>query len=219
MDTSIRFVGLVEIATRFYVVQGENPDIALVELLTTKLLPREVDRPMLVQLTTQSFVWIKYFGLWLFPIQQTIYHHVVDIQLLTGFGMMAWIGWFTIIGGLFWKGKNDPACLLALICLFFYLLPSSSFAPLKEHMAEHRSLHLGLYFIAYIIWYINPKTLQTRWFILPCIILSIWTYQRNEVWRSEVQLWEEATSIHPDVGEAWYGLGDALRFADRHEES
>ena len=49
--------------------------------------------------------------------------------------------------------------------------------------------------------------------------MSLWTYQRNTVWTSEVSLWEEATHIHPDVGDALYGLGDALRFADRHEEA
>ena len=207
------------IATRFYVVQGENPDAEMLDLLTTKMLPREVDRPIHVQLTTQSFVWIKYLGLWILPLQQTIYHHVADIDIWTGFGIITWLSWFLIFGGLFWKGKKDPACLLAVICLFFYLLPSSSFAPLKEHMAEHRSLQFGLYVIAYIIWYINPKIQTAGRILIPCMILSMWTYQRNEVWKSEVLLWQEATSIHPEVGEAWYGLGDALRFADRHEEA
>jgi protein O-mannosyl-transferase len=217
--TPLSLLILLALATRFYVVQGENPDMTSWELLTSKLLPREVDRPIGTQLTTQSFVWLKYVALWILPIQQTIYHHVPDIELLSLWGVLSWTGWFLTLGGLFWVGRKDKACTLALICLFIYLIPSSSFAPLKEHMAEHRSLQFGLYFIAYIIWYFNPK-LKNPWVILvPCAILTFWTYQRNNVWKSEVSLWEEATQMHPEVGEAWYGLGDALRFADRHEEA
>lgn len=215
----ISLVILVAFGTRLYVVQGENPDMATLDLLTTKLLPREVDRSLGVQLTTQSFVWLKYFALWLFPIQQTIYHHVANIEFISLWGMLSWTGWLLSLGGLFWLGRKDRACILALLCLFVYLMPSSSFAPLKEHMAEHRSLQFGLYFIAYITWFFEPKIQHPQLILVPAVLLSLWTYQRNTVWTSEVNLWEEATQIHPDVGEAWYGLGDALRFADRHEEA
>jgi tetratricopeptide (TPR) repeat protein len=217
--TPLSIAIILAFITRLYVIQGENPDLTMLDLLTTKLLPREVDRAMSVQLTTQSFVWLKYFALWLFPIQQTIYHHVANIEFLSLWGMLSWTGWLLSLGGLFWVGRKDQACIFALLCLFVYLMPSSSFAPLKEHMAEHRSLQFGLYFIAYITWFFEPKFQSLQLIVIPAVLLSLWTYQRNTVWTSEVSLWEEATQIHPEVGEAWYGLGDALRFADRHEEA
>ena len=61
-------------------------------------------------------------------------------NFLSLWGMLSWTGWLLSLGGLFWLGRKDRACILALLCLFVYLMPSSSFAPLKEHMAEHRSL-------------------------------------------------------------------------------
>jgi tetratricopeptide (TPR) repeat protein len=39
------------------------------------------------------------------------------------------------------------------------------------------------------------------------------TWLRHGVWKSEVELWIEATERSPDSAEAWYGLGDAHRFA------
>ena len=39
------------------------------------------------------------------------------------------------------------------------------------------------------------------------------------MWSSEVALWEEAVRYHPEVAEAWYGLGDAWRFAQGYERA
>ena len=59
-------------------------------------------------------------------------------------GNALWTGWLLSLGGLLWLGRKDR-CVFALLCLFVYLMPSSSFAPLKEHMAEHRSLQFPAY--------------------------------------------------------------------------
>ena len=45
------------------------------------------------------------------------------------------------------------------------------------------------------------------------------TMARNAVWSSEVALWEEAAEINEHVAEAWYGLGDAHRFAGDYDSA
>ena len=39
------------------------------------------------------------------------------------------------------------------------------------------------------------------------------THQRNQIWTSEVRLWQEAHPGQSRFSKAWYGLGDAHRFA------
>lgn len=179
------------------------------------LLPREVDRPLGVQLTTQAEVWLRYLGLWLAPVGQTIYHHVPDGAPASLRGAASWAGVAALAAGGVWWGRRVPAAGWALLCGALFLLPSSSVVPLKESMAEHRAYQTGLWLLLAAGWSL-PARLHRRAAVaaLVAIVPLGWaTVQRNQVWQSEIGLWKEAVAFHPDNAEAWYGLGDAYRFA------
>ncbi len=178
------------------------------------LLPREVDRTLSVQLTTQAEVWLRYLQLWLLPVGQTLFHHVEDLSLLSGRGILAASGWALVIGGGVWWGRRCPLAGFALLAGALFLIPSSSIVPLKENMAEHRAYQLGLYLSLALVWSISEAG-RRRWMwasILVVPVLIACTLARNQVWSSEEGLWLEATERNPDVADAWYGLGDARRF-------
>ena len=183
-------------------------------------IPQEVERPLTVRLTTQAEVWLHYFGLWVLPIKQTLYHHIPDSKLASLPGILGLLGWGVTMVSAWRFSRNSPLARLALILGFLVLLPSSSIASLKENMAEHRSHQMGLFLILYLIakwptaWRIKQK--QILFALIP---LTLLTLLRTQVWQSEVGLWEEATKHNPEIGEAWYGLGDAYRFADNFEAS
>ena len=69
------------------------------------------------------------------------------------------------------------------------------------------------------IFSLVPKLSHHRQLGATILVLPVGflTFLRAQVWQSEVALWKEATERNPDVGEAWYGLGDAHRFADDFE--
>ena len=189
---------------------------------TGALLPAEADRGLLVQLTTQAFVWLRYLGLWLLPVEQTLFHHQVELSPLSTQGLSAWVGLALIgVGGL-WVGRRQPAVGFALLAAALTLLPSSSFVQLKENMAEHRAFQAGLYLLLGLVWAVGPR-LSTRQTVgavgAAALALLLATRARVEVWSSEIALWTEATALRPDVADAWYGLGDAYRFAGRFEEA
>jgi tetratricopeptide (TPR) repeat protein len=189
--------------------------------VTGQLLPREVDRPLPVQLTTQASVWLEYLKLWLAPVGQTLYHHVPDLSPTSSRGVLSWLGLAGLTGGGLWWGRRHPAVGLALLAGALYLLPSSSVVPLKESMAEHRAYQTGLWLLLAITWSI-PGRWQKSAAILAAIVtlpLILATRERNAVWSSEVALWEEAVGYHPDIAEAWYGLGDAHRFARSYDSA
>lgn len=180
------------------------------------LLPREADRTLLVQLTTSAEVWRHYVRLWLFPVGQTLFHDIRDADPGSARGVLAWVVWTGGVAGGVWLGWKRRASGWALLAAALVLVPSTSFVVLKEHMAEHRSYQFGLFFLLGLAWLV-PKRWLSRAPVAAALLavpLAWATNQRNAVWSSEVALWEEATERVPGSAEAWYGLGDARRFAD-----
>ena len=178
-------------------------------------IPREVDRPLLIQLSTQAEVWLRYAGLWVLPVGQTIYHHVADVNPFSGRGITVWLG-FAGSALMIWAwSRTRPLVAFATVCAVLFLLPSSSFVALKESMAEHRAYSMGLYIMAAIVWSVPAQHGRKLFPIAALLIPSLMaaTIARNSVWGSEISLWEEATTQSPAVAEGWYGLGDAHRFA------
>jgi Flp pilus assembly protein TadD len=190
-------------------------------LYAEHLIPREVDRPLLTQISTQAEVWARYVGLWAVPVRQTLYHHIEDVALFSPRGAVAWLIWgLGAMGAVRWS-RGRPLVAFALGCAALFLVPSSSFVALKESMAEHRAYVTGLYLALAVVWTVPPRLV--RWLlvagaaVMPVLMWA--TMERNRVWSSEVALWEEATALSPEVAEAWYGLGDAHRFSGDMEAS
>jgi protein O-mannosyl-transferase len=190
-------------------------------LYAEHFIPREVDRPLLVQLTTQAEVWLRYIALWLLPVKQTLYHHVPDVRLLSLRGGLAWSGIATV-GYLAYRWSRErPLVAWALLTAALFLIPSSSVVALKESMAEHRAYSLGFYLFLAVAW-----SIPVRWSRRAVMLLGVavptalmLTVARTQVWNSEVKLWTEATELSPDVAEPWYGLGDAHRFLGDQEQA
>lgn len=196
-------------------------------LLSLRFLPHEVDRPLGVQLLTQAEVWLRYVGLWLLPVGQTVFHVVPDAVPGSLRATAALAGWFTLVGvGAMWGWRNRLVGF-ALLCGALFLLPSSSVAPLKESMAEHRAYLLGLFLSLALSWGLSApagprsralarrdrRVVQLGVFLLG--FLPLLTAARQGVWASEALLWKEATLRAPNSADAWYGLGDAQRFQGR----
>ena len=212
LGVSLRFIGLLN-----GLEEGDSSLSAL-----SKFIPKESERSLPTQLLTQAEVWIRYSLLWIFPWNQTIYHHIPDRTpdlLMSYSGAVGWI----LSAIFFWRAtKNNPSARFAIVAGALLLLPSSSFVPLKENMAEHRAYQWGLFFLLSLstmqihVQHLKNKALYALILILP---LGFSTHKRSTIWSQEITLWKEAIDLHPDVGEAWYGYGDALRFSGKIVEA
>jgi tetratricopeptide (TPR) repeat protein len=182
---------------------------------TGALLPSEVDRPLAVQLTTQAEVCLRYLSLWLLPVRQTLYHHIPDSSPWALRGIAGWAGLAAVTVGAVLLGRRRPAAGWALLCGALFLLPSSSVVALKENMAEHRAYQTGLWLALAVGWSVPAAWLRRSAIAAAVLVvpLGLATVARNTVWDSEISLWKEAVDRHPTNAEAWYGLGDAYRFA------
>ncbi|HND28778.1 MAG TPA: tetratricopeptide repeat protein [Myxococcota bacterium] len=186
---------------------------ALVVRLAAYGLPRgEVDRGFFLQAGTQAEVWLRSLQLWLLPVGQSILHdHPAVLGPETLGALLVWAG----LGALAWRRGGLAALGLALWVL--PLLPASA-VPLKETMAEHRSYLSGLGLIWALCSLLPPWDPKKPAWILSLLLLPLLagaTLLRNEVWRDEVTLWQDAADKNPESVDAAYGAADALRLAQR----
>lgn len=169
----------------------------------------EVPRSLVAQVLSQAEAWCVYLRLWLFPVGQSVLHDWPGEA--RALGVAALVGWVLAVGVLARRG-GLPAVGFALAAA--WLLPSS-LVPLKEVLAEHRSYLAGLGFVLALVgglpWH------RAAWVLVP--VLAAGTVARNLEWTDEPTLWRGATEQNPGSFEAWYGYGDALRFAQRHAEA
>jgi tetratricopeptide (TPR) repeat protein len=189
--------------------------VALRLSATGALLPVEVPRPLGVQLTTSAEVLLRYLQLWALPVGQTLFHDQPDVDPASVRGIGAWAGLLLLLAAGAWAGRRRPLVAWGLGAALLFLLPSTSVVMLKEHMAEHRAYVTGLYLLV-AAWGLLPEARAQRLrglLVAVLVVLSAATWGRNRVWASEALLWREATAARPGSDEAWYGLGDALRFA------
>lgn len=181
----------------------------------TSFLPREVDRPLGVQLLTQVEAWLHYLRLWLLPWGQTIFHHLPDADPSSPRSWLLLLPLLGAVGLGIALGRRSPASAFALLALVLFLLPSSSVVALKESMAEHRAFQSGFWLLLALAAAL-PARLERLGGLLALLlglVLAGLSQLRHRAWSSEVALWQEAVDRGPTVAEAWYGLGDAQRFA------
>jgi tetratricopeptide (TPR) repeat protein len=185
------------------------------------LFPREAERTLAVQLTTSAAVWLRTLGLWAFPGGQTLFHAQADLSPASLPGAAALGGWAALVAAAVALGRRHPPAGFALAAAALLFAPSTSFVQLKEHMAEHRSYQAGFYLLlaaGALLPFGRPARVGAGALALAATLAAL-TVQRAQIWSSEVALWAEATRRSPAAADAWYGLGDAHRFAGQLSEA
>jgi tetratricopeptide (TPR) repeat protein len=193
-------------------------------------------RPIGVQLLTEAEVVTRYLRLWLLPVGQSVFHdHPVSdglFSLRTALSLLLLLSLAVaaLLASLRLRRLEGEAVRIAAPLPFLFgfflvsLLPSSSFVPLKETMAEHRAYLAGLAVCVSVVLLVQMARLRFRLpgLGMPLLLLLLatlggLTHLRNRCWRTEVALWGDAVSKNPSSAEANYGHGDALRFAGQFD--
>lgn|GEM_PF-999742 len=169
-------------------------------------------RDMSTQIMTESVVTWRYLFLSLLPVGQTVFHDQaeVGVSLLSTIALLGLLS--TVLVAVLYRRKN---IFLAVAVGWFLLFLAPTFiVPLKETMAEHRAF-IGLlgvaWSVAWLLELLGDRSRQVSTVVI-ALALGAGTFQRNEVWATEVSLWEEATIRSPESAEAWYGYGEAQRY-------
>lgn len=188
-------------------------------------------------LITQSTVVLGYLRRLFWPSDMnldpswTLHRSLLEwpvLRALSIFGtLLAAAGWMLR------RRSMDARYALPLVLLVWFLItvfPSSGLVPLPDLMAEHRCYlaSIGIFVgMALGLDALRTWTAGRAWlrWSAPALAASvivafgIATWQRNEVWRSSVSLWEDTTAKSPGKFRVWANLAVAYAVEGRYEEA
>lgn len=175
-------------------------------------------------LFTQFRVFFAYIGLFLFPYWQTIdYDFAVSHNILEHGAILYLAGVLALAGAAFHYRRRFPLASYGFFVFCLILLPTSSFVPLKDVIADRR-LYLpivGLILIALEFlrrWKASTRTLAAT-LATVSLVFAVWTYNRSHVWSSAVTLWEDAAQKAPNKQRVQFGVAVAYFQANRCREA
>ena len=179
------------------------------------LLPRSIWQNVM---TEWEIIW-RYLRLLFLPTDQSLVHPTQRIGSFWDLG--AWIAGLGLVALMVfaWRGRDRvPIAAFGVFWFLLLLAPSSSFVPLNELMAEHRVYAASSGFFLALIAFgeLASRRVKARGSIAVALavllgVLSIATWQRNEVWRDPVTLWRDAATKAPLTWRAVVGWAQALR--------
>ncbi|MBN2062576.1 MAG: tetratricopeptide repeat protein [Deltaproteobacteria bacterium] len=114
--------------------------------------------------------------------------------------------------------------LLSFCILWFFgnLVIESSVVPLAiiyEHRTYLPSMLVVLFTTTLIYGFIRPKWIKITLLIAVISVFSLWTYERNKVWKDDVSLWSDVADKSPSNYTAHTNLGIALDRRGRTDEA
>lgn len=188
------------------------------------ILPRE-GHPYTITIgayyLTQLRVLVSYFRLILYPANQRVdyefplSHSLIETDVIISAFFLSCLLLLAILTykrhrlisfGIFW---------------FFITIAPQSLVPRPNVIFEHRAYlsSIGVILVLVVLFYQNlgrfrirkrhPVTIAGLLLFVAVFALSVKTYQRNDVWKSELSLWSDCVEKDPGNARGWMNLGAA----------
>ncbi|MBM4046350.1 MAG: tetratricopeptide repeat protein, partial [Planctomycetes bacterium] len=176
--------------------------------------------PMGQYFLTELGVILRYLGLFLLPVGQSLMHDVqVSPGLAHGPTLARLAAIVLLLAGTWVVARRWPLIGFGLAWWWVALLPESSIVPIRDLMFEHRTYlpnaGLALAAAGAVAYAFQRRSSGTRLMgyamLLAAACLGIWaTWTRCDVWASPVTLWREAAQRAPTRPVTHNNLGMAL---------
>jgi tetratricopeptide (TPR) repeat protein len=193
--------------------------------------------------TQIAVVVTKYLALLVLPVGQNVDH---QFPLLRSFLEPAALGSLAVVAGLgllaaflvrrtapgAGSARLDPALRLAaygILWFFLALSVESTVIPIVDLVFEHRVYLPSVgFFVAVAVGLVVVGRRWARHRAVPlsvavgmgiAVVLAAATFQRNEVWTSELTLWSDAAAKSPTSRRSLTNLGAALQDSGRSQEA
>jgi tetratricopeptide (TPR) repeat protein len=213
-------MGLLALVTLVYFVYEYNP----LELLTA-IHPTRQYTPF-ERFLTQGRVIFLYMSLLLYPhpSRLTLNHDISVSEDL----IHPWTTLFSSVGLILFLVITilmAKRYRLVAFCIvwFFANLAIEALAASIEPMFEHRVYLPSMLFFLPFVW-MAFRGLNKPSIVIPAItacifISSLWTYQRNALWKDSVLFWEDAVQKSPNHYRPYFNLGTAYLHAKSYDRA
>ncbi len=169
------------------------------------------------QISSTDYFWAQtrvaytYMRLLVFPYPQSLeYEFPQRSSLLPLLGLIAIGGGGWLLSRLqSWRIQG-----LAVLSFFLLLAPTSSVIPSADPAFEHRLYLPMLAFSVFIGTLFAKLPHRTTVSVLVACVLMLVTVNRENVWASDIALWEDASVHAPGKARVWTNLGGAYLTVD-----
>lgn len=186
----------------------------------------------LTHLFTQITITAKYFYLWLFPLNLSVFHVIemkdtpLDLSVFLS-GLVITV--FLIVGGLLYKSKRRKRRLISFFIFWFFvtILPIAM-VQLNVKLQENRGylslvgfsvmMAVLIQGISYLEKHLTHRVLSIL-IIIIILFYSGMTLHRNMIWNDPFTLWSDVLKKYPDSYQAYSALGDAYEEKGDHERA
>ncbi len=185
-------------------------------------------------LFTQFRMIFRYLGQLLIPVGLNIDPQIVVSQSVTEhFSWLALLALIALVAVAVRFHRQAPTPVFGLLFFLLAIAPSTSFYPLLDFAADRRVYLPSIGFFLALLWLLTrlfEPSSKTPAAVLAavCLAYSAATFQRAQVWSSELLLWQDAARKSPAKARplTWLGriyfnggrLPDALRYWQRAEQ-
>lgn len=154
----------------------------------------------------QSTVVVRYLGLILMPLGQSIRHEVpVPESIFDPFVMISVLVIVGLLTMMAISARRRPHVTFGIAWFFITLLPMMNIIPIKGDMMGERFLYLPILGIIYLLVSLVPKSWMQAgsrravWgvFMVLCLVLGSATVSRNRLWLDNISIFEDAAGKAP----------------------
>ena len=171
-------------------------------------------------LATQTQVLWWYLRLFVWPVDLRVDYAFPLTDFSNAMVWVATAGHLAVLGFAVWSLQRRP--LPGFLIIFYYLAHSveSGLIPITDVVFEHRTYLPNTILCILTGWLIlrwwpqwpRAKAMQLAGVAVLAVILAAFatlTWQRNQVWRDPIALWQSNTRLAPDKDRPWALLGKA----------
>lgn len=181
--------------------------------------------------SVREFTWIQYFftqcrAIWLYlrlffvPYGQNIDHDFpISRTVLDQGAIVALFGLAALVAAAIWYRRRYPLASYGFLAFLLLIAPTSSVVPILDPIAERRMYlpFLGLLLVLAEFlrrWNVSRAKLVFALGAVLVIAASL-AYSRNQVWGSDLALWQDSAAKSPRKSRPHFQLG-FVRFSQGH---
>jgi protein O-mannosyl-transferase len=183
----------------------------------------------------KAFTWYQYFftecraffvylRLFVFPAGQNLdYDYPISRTILDHGAIFGLAAILLLAGAAFYFRRHYPLASYGFFVYVLLLAPTSSFVPIKDPLAERR-LYMPMIGLLLIVAAGLQRIRVDRRKLAAgmcgvAVLLGVLTYQRNQVWASDIALWQDTVRKSPNSARDHFQLAQTYVDAGRCQDA
>jgi protein O-mannosyl-transferase len=173
---------------------------------------------------TECRAFFVYLRLLVFPAGQNLdYDFPISHNLLEHGAIFGLAGLLLLAGAAIYFRRRYPLASYGFLAYLLLMAPTSSFVPIKDPVAERRMYLPMIGILLVLVAGLQRIRLDRRKLAAALagvlVVLSILTYQRNQVWSSDITLWQDTVRKSPAKYRARFQLAHTYYNHQRYQDA